>query len=160
MEDWMNGYQVIAMPTKVAELVRSTRRSPGYGHPASTELASGYGPCRHCLRFFREGEERRTLFTYNPFHGKNMEPLPGPVFIHAEACERYEPEAGFPQHLSGHALTLVGYGEGRRWIAERRMGVQENAESHVRELLSDPDVLFLHVRDTEAGCYDFCIERA
>ena len=30
----------------------------------------------------------------------------------------------------------------------------------VSRLLSRPDVDYLHVRDTEAGCYDFRIERA
>jgi hypothetical protein len=160
MENAMNRYLVVAIPTQVAELVRSTSRSPGYGHPAFTELANGYGPCRHCLRFFRRGEEQRTLFTYNPFHGMHMEPLPGPVFIHAEACARYRPEAGFPQHLSEHPLTLVGYGVGRRWLAEIRISAHEDAEPHMHKLLSDPEILFLHVRDTEAGCYDFRIERA
>jgi hypothetical protein len=51
-------FVVIAMPTRVAELVRETKRAPGYGHPAHLELASGYGPCRHCLRTFQIGQER------------------------------------------------------------------------------------------------------
>src|ERR1700757_3827213 len=62
-------FRVAAIPSKVADLVRSTMRSPGYGHPAHAEVATGYGPCRHCLRDFEVGKDRRILFTYDPFHG-------------------------------------------------------------------------------------------
>lgn len=77
----MTPYRIVALPTATAERVRTTGRSPGYGHPAHSEVATGYGPCRHCLRTFRVGEERRTLFTHDPFHGLEELPLPGPVFI-------------------------------------------------------------------------------
>jgi hypothetical protein len=84
-----HSFRVAAIPTKVADLVRSTMRSPGYGHPAHTEIATGYGPCRHCLRDFQLGKDRRILFTYDPFYGIEPLPLPGPIFIHAGACERF-----------------------------------------------------------------------
>ncbi|HXG72232.1 MAG TPA: DUF1203 domain-containing protein [Gemmatimonadaceae bacterium] len=29
----------------------------------------------------------------------------------------------------------------------------------IKELLSRPEVYYIHVRDTEAGCFDFTIER-
>ena len=89
-------YRVIAVPTKVVDLVRSTMKSPGYGHPAHTEVASGHGPCRHCLRDFRIGQESRILFTYDPFFGLEKLPLPGPIFIHAEPCERFPEQRDSP----------------------------------------------------------------
>src|SRR5512132_1092925 len=97
-------FRVAAIPTKVADLVRSSMRSPGYGHPAHAELATGYGPCRHCLRDFQVGKERRILFTYDPFHGIEPLPLPGPIFIHEEPCERFSEDAGFPADLRTHRL--------------------------------------------------------
>jgi hypothetical protein len=60
-------YRVVAIEDAVASEVRNTGRSPRYGRAAHVELASGYGPCRLCLRAFRVGEERRTLFTFDPF---------------------------------------------------------------------------------------------
>lgn len=71
----MNHDRLVAMPTPVAELARSTKREPGYGHPAFTEVTRGYGPCRHCLHFFPQREKQRTCFTYNPFHGLNLVPV-------------------------------------------------------------------------------------
>jgi hypothetical protein len=153
-----HSFRVAAIPTKVADLVRSTMRSPGYGHPGHAEVASGYGPCRHCLRNFRIGQERRILFTYDPFHNVEPLPLPGPIFIHEGACERFPDTSGFPEDLRGHRLTFVAYGTGRRLLTEEYL---ENGEVEplIARLLERNDVQYVHVRDTEAGCYDFRIDR-
>jgi hypothetical protein len=158
IEDEMNSIRVIAIPTKTAEKVRATLRSPGYGHPAHVEVATGYGPCRHCLRDFRVGEEKRILFTYDAFYGTESRPLPGPVFIHAEACMRYEEQAGFPQDIRAHRLTLIAYGASRQVLDEKCVE-SGSVEEAVELLLANEDALYLHVRDTEAGCYDFTIEK-
>jgi Protein of unknown function (DUF1203) len=155
----MNSILVVAIPTKTAELVRATLKSPGYGHPAHIEVATGYGPCRHCLRDFRIGEEKRILFTYDAFYGLEPLPLPGPVFIHASPCERYREEAGFPEDLRAHRLTVTAYAAGRQVRAEEYV---ENGqvEEVMSRLLANPEARYLHVRDTLAGCYDFRVERA
>jgi hypothetical protein len=152
-------FRVSAIPTKIADLVRSTLRSPGYGHPAHVEVATGYGPCRHCLRDFKVGEDRRILFTYDPFYELRVHALPGPIFIHADACARFSDEGKFPEDLRSHRLTFAGYGAQRSLLCEKMVESGE-VETMIDELLGRPDVLFIHVRDTEAGCYDLRIERA
>jgi Protein of unknown function (DUF1203) len=154
----MQSYRVLAVGDPIAAAVRKTLRSPGYGHPAHTEVATGYGPCRQCLRTFAVGRDRRILFTYDPFYGKEKLPLPGPVFIHENDCELYREDWGFPVDLLSHRLTLNAYARGRRLIAQSYVsnGV---VEPELQRLLQDRDVAYIHVRDTDAGCYDFCIER-
>ncbi|HMK29355.1 MAG TPA: DUF1203 domain-containing protein [Terriglobales bacterium] len=154
----MKGIRVIAIPTTLAEKVRATGKAPGYGHPAHTEVATGYGPCRHCLRTFKVGEEKRTLFTYDPFHDLETMPLPGPIFIHADACIRYPEDGGYPEQMLLHSSVLAAYGKGRRLVAELQAenGGQMDA---IQKLLEDPGVDYIHVRDRSAGCYDFRIER-
>jgi hypothetical protein len=158
-EAGMHNYRVVALGEPIASAVRKTMRSPGYGHPAHTEVATSYGPCRQCLRTFAVGEESRILFTYDAFHGKEDLPLPGPVFIHAAECEQYPKDAGFPTDMLVHRLTLNAYGTGRRLLAQRYIadGVVEPA---LQQLLQDRAVDYIHVRDTNAGCYDFAIERS
>lgn len=151
-------FRVVAIPTKVADLVRSSLCSPGYGHPAHVELAAGYGPCRHCLHTFRVGEEKRILFTYDPFHEIDSVPLPGPIFVHAESCERYAELAGFPEDLRAHGLTLAAYGTERRLREEKHVR-DGHVEPVLDQLLARSDVQYVHVRDLEAGCYDCRIER-
>lgn len=150
-------FRVVAIPTKVADLVRSTLRSPGYGHPAHVEVAASYGPCRHCLRDFQVGKESRILFTYDPFHELESLPLPGPIFIHAEGCERCS-ETNFPEDLRGHRLTFAAYDAGRRLLGEEYVD-NGQVEPVIASLLNRDEVRYLHVRDTAAGCYDFRVER-
>jgi hypothetical protein len=104
----MIAIRVVAIPSEVAAQVRTSKKAPHYGHPAHTEVAGGYGPCRHCLRTFRVGEEQRTLFTYDPFDQIEQVPLPGPIFIHTEVCERYPENAGYPDDLRKHAAVQCG----------------------------------------------------
>jgi len=155
----MTPHRIVAIPEKVADLVRSTRRSPGYGHPAHAEVATGHGPCRLCLRTFEVGADRRILFTYDPFHGIETLPLPGPVFIHEEECARYPEDGGFPEDLRGHALTLDAYARGGHLQAQEHVP-DGRIEPVVDRLLARPEIDYIHVRDTEAGCFDFRIERA
>ncbi len=155
----MEAYRVMALSAEVARQVRETGRSPRYGHAAHADVATGYGPCRLCLAFFRKGEERRLLFTYDAFEGTEALPLPGPVFIHEAACARYPEDGGFPRHLEEHRLTLAAYARGRHLRAEEQVEGGE-VEPAIRRLLERTDVDYIHVRDAAAGCYDLRIERA
>lgn len=152
-------YRVIAIPTDVAVEVRSSHKAPRYGFPAYTSLADGYGPCRHCLKTFHIGAENRTLFTYDPFTDLELVPLPGPIFIHTENCHRYPEDAGYPVDLRAHAAVMTGFAKGQKVVAT--IHVSDNThDAAVEQLLARPDVDYIEVRDKEAGCFDFRIERA
>jgi hypothetical protein len=155
----MNAFRVIAIPSEVATEVRTSNKSPRYGHPASQKIASGYGPCRHCLRTFDVGKESRTLFTYDPFTDIEEVPLPGPIFIHTESCERYPENAGYPGDLLSHAAVMSGFAKGQRFITKVHVD-NGGHEAAVEQLLQRSEVDYIEVRDKIAGCYDFRIERA
>jgi len=154
----MQSYRVVAVEDRIADAVRRTLRSPGYGHPAHAEIATGYGPCRQCLKTFSVGKDRRILFTYDAFHGKEALPLPGPVFIHEHACERYPENAGFPVDMLSRRLTLNAYSGGRRLVSQSYVS-DGIVDPQIQQLLEDRAVDYIHVRDTYAGCFDFRIER-
>src|SRR5579863_9530182 len=105
----MQPIRVMGIPTEVAEEVRSTMRAPGYGFPAHAEVGTDAAPCRHCLRSIDPGQPGRILFTYDRFAGIEQLPQPGPVYIHAEACPRYEEVARFPEELRASPRTLEAY---------------------------------------------------
>jgi len=155
----MAPFRVIAIPDGIAHLVRAEKVAPGYGHPAYAEVATGYGPCRLCLRTFRIGADRRILFTYDSFQSKETLPLPGPVYIHEGPCQRYPEDGGFPEDMRTHGLTLNAYGRGRRLVAQEYV-TDGRVEDVIGRLFGRADVDYIHVRDTSAGCYDFSIERA
>ena len=143
-------YRISGIPDDVSQTARATVRSPQYGHPAHVETATGYGPCRQCLRTFREGEEERILFTYQPFRSPAL-PTPGPVFIHREPCERYD-DSSFPEELRPIPLVLESYGEAGTLLDQQRLG-ERRVEEMLEERLVDGRVKYLHLRNAEAGCF-------
>lgn len=154
----MNSFRAIPIPTEIASTVRTTMKAPGYGFPAHKEVAAGRAPCRHCLQLIRTNEEESILFTYDAFHGQNVPRSPGPVYVHAKECPRYEGGNGFPETYRGRMLTLEAFGADRERLGEVRVkdGKEERAAG---ELLARPEVEYVHVRSTEAGCYLFRLER-
>jgi hypothetical protein len=64
----MSSFRVLAIPTSVAQKVRTTLRSSFHDLPVHRENATDDAPCRHCLRRFSRGEAR-ILFTYDRFDG-------------------------------------------------------------------------------------------
>jgi len=154
----MEHFRVVAIPTAVAEAVRATMQAPGYGFPAHSEMGPDAAPCRHCLRLIAAGVARRTLFTYDRFAGVESLPLPGPVYIHTEACDRYPEDVGFPDELRGSPRTLEGYARGRRLLAQKYV-TDGNMERVIEEIFGSSGVDYIHVNSTTAGCYTFRIER-
>ncbi len=154
----MQPIRIIAIPSEIAESVRATLLAPVYGFPAHAETGTESAPCRHCLRQIQAGSEQRILFTYDRFAGVESLPQPGPIFIHASACERYPEDDNFPDELRSSPRTLEAYAHGRHLLAQEYVtnGCMEPA---IHRLFARPDVDYIQVNSTTAGCYTFRIER-
>ncbi len=153
----MAPYRYSGIPTAIADEARDTLRSPQYGHPAHRELARGYGPCRHCLRTFAIDREDRLLFTYSPIQEPAGLPAPGPVFVHAEACERYD-GAAFPPDLLALPLVIEGFRAGGTVVVQEAVGAAAPDEV-VGRVFASAEVAYAHVRNAEAGCFIARVER-
>jgi hypothetical protein len=154
----MSEFRMIAVSSRLADKVRETKLSPGYGHPVTAKVATGHGPCRHCLRPFVVGQDVRMLFTLNPFEGVAPIPQPGPVFIHEAECERYEETAGYPAELLPFAALLDGY-DAEQMVRRRERVTDGSQEEAIREMMRDPLIQYVMVRDGDAGCFDLRVER-
>jgi hypothetical protein len=151
-------YRVRAIDTELAATARRTLASPHYGHPATVETARGYGPCRSCLTTFRQNEEERLLFTFDPFRDRGTLASPGPVFIHREEC-RPPGSDEFPRGLVGLPIVLEGYDE-HGMPRVRRALSWPDPQPDIDAVLVDPRIAFAHLRNAEAGCYLARVERA
>ncbi len=100
----------------------------------------------------------RTLFTCNPFYKLAEIPAPGPVFIHTELCERFDENGGYPAELLRYPVVMDGYDLEQRLILQRRATGGDH-ERVVAEMFEDDAVRYVLVRDLEAGCFDFRVER-
>ena len=151
-------FRVSGIPESLARAVRTSLASPQYGHPAHVEVASGYGPCRLCLQTFREGEEERILFTYQPFTDPKALPAPGPVFIHRQECQRYDAFA-FPDTLRHLPMAVDGYAGAGRLVRQVLAG-EEPIEQVLDGVFTASPVAYAHLRNGEAGCFIARVERA
>ncbi|HEY6948269.1 MAG TPA: DUF1203 domain-containing protein [Gemmatimonadales bacterium] len=150
-------FRIAGIPSHLAAEVRQTLRSPQYGHPAHRETASGYGPCRLCLRTFNEGVDERILFTYQPFSDPGSVPAPGPVFIHAGPCERYD-APDLPPDLRRLPLLFEAYGAGGELLGRERVRDQA-AEAVLERLFVATRAGYVHIRNEEAGCFMARVDR-
>lgn len=155
----VNTMRIVAMATEVANAVRSTLKAPTYGFPAHVESATDAAPCRHCLKTFVAGKEQRILFTYDRFNGVESLPQPGPVYIHADNCERYPTDGGFPEELRNSPRTLEAYASGRQLTGTEYVA-DGNYEAAIEKLFGNPDAAYIQVSSTTAGCFTFRIERS
>jgi Protein of unknown function (DUF1203) len=153
----MRNVRIVAIATEIAEQVRATLKAPVYGFPAHLEVAEDTAPCRHCLRTIAT-KDRRILFTYDRFTDKETLPQPGPVYIHADSCQRYPESGEFPEELRNSPRTIEAYAPGRKLKAQEYVG-DGRYEPIIEKLLADRDVDYLQINSTTAGCFTFRIER-
>ena len=149
---------VRGVPQEIADEVRRTHLSPGYGHPAHLELARGTGPCRCCLQPFVAGRDQRLLFTFRPRTDDGSLMAPGPVFIHAEHCDAFVGD-GFPEALRALPLAFEARESGSR-VSELSARRDVPAEAQIGVLFAEYAARWLHVRHAEAGCFIARIDRA
>lgn len=148
---------VHGLTQELADEVRRTGVSPGYGHPTHTEIARGTGPCRCCLEPFVAGRDSRTLFTYRPAGDSGSLMAPGPVFIHADNCAAWS-GSGFPDALRALPLAFEARAAGGRVTAFSAL-VDASPEAQVERLFND-GAEWIQLRHAQAGCFIARIDRA
>ena len=157
----MSEFRMIAIASELANKVRETKKSPGYGHPVVTAVATGHGPCRHCLRPFAVGQETRMLFTMNPFDAGlpgGHTPAGGRCLFTRLVRAVWGRADGYPQELLPFAAVLDGY-DGEQMIRTRKMVTDGSQETAIEAMMADPLVRYVIVRDGQAGCFDLRVER-
>ncbi len=150
-------YKIVPINSEIARSVRKNMKSPQYGHPAFTDVAKGYGPCRVCLKTFNQGAEERILFTYNSFENLSNLPLPSPVYIHKNECESFD-ENGFPAELIDLPLLFESYGDESE-LLKREVVKQDEPGNQIAEIFGDSKVNYINIRNAEAGCFVARIDR-
>src|SRR5690348_10318955 len=131
--------------------VRRTMRAPDSGQPAHRDVAQGYGPCRLCLRTFAIGKDERILFTYQPFLEAGSLPAPGPVYIHAEACARYD-ALELPPDFRALPLVFEAYRTGSHLLEQKRVG-NRSPEDVLSDLFERSGADYVHIRNGDVGCF-------
>jgi hypothetical protein len=133
-----------------------------YGMAPERRISDGDGvPCRHCLKPVAKGEEYLIL-AHRPFPQQQPYAETGPIFLHAAECQRATESEDVPEMMLASPDFIVrGYGRDDR-IVYGTGGVTATAHIPDRagELLTRPDIAYVHVRSARNNCYQCRIDRA
>jgi hypothetical protein len=147
-------FVINAIPELVMQEVRSTGLDVS-GQPVVRLVAQSDEPLRCCLRNARAGEPC-LLFGYEP-------PLPaaspyreiGAVYAHTEPCEGWAGGYAYPPEWLGRPQALRAY-DNRGWIhPSTTVHDGTDLSGAIADLLADPEVVEVHVRNLAYGCFMF-----
>jgi hypothetical protein len=148
-------FRIAPLLTEVAERARRTAEAGAADHAVViADSPTGY-PCRHCLRFAKPGE-RVILFPYAAIPPGHPYSETGPIFVHAEACERYRATHEYPEDFR-RGRAFRAYNASYDMI-DAEVANGSEPEAIVEKLLQNPETAFVDARSVTRGCYTFRIQ--
>jgi hypothetical protein len=151
-----SNYRVVPLRTEVAEAARRAATSGASDHAIIiADSPQGY-PCRHCLRWAQPGE-RVILFPFAAIPPGRPYSETGPIFVHAEPCERYAATREFPADFR-QGRIFRAYNSAQDMIDAEVVNGSE-PEAVIEKLLQNPETAFVDARSATRGCYTFRMER-
>src|SRR5881392_2946658 len=152
-----SNFRIIPLATEVAATARRVAASGASDHAIVVADSPGGFPCRHCLRYAQAGE-RMILFPYAAIPAGHPYSESGPIFVHAEPCERYRATHEYPDDLRG-GRAFRAY-NARYDMIDAEVANGSEPEAIVEKLLQNPETAFVDARSVTRGCYTFRIQRA
>jgi hypothetical protein len=149
-------FRIVPLATEVAETARIAAASGAPEHAVITADAPSGFPCRHCLRWAQPGE-RMILFPYASVPPGHPYSESGPIFVHADRCERYSAIREYPADFRC-GRVFRAYNANHDMI-DAEVANGSEPEAVVEKLLKNPETAFVHARSVTRGCYTFGIER-
>ena len=133
-----------------------------HGQKPEVHISDGSGvPCRHCQQDVAKGE-RYLIFAHSPFPRPQPYAEVGPIFLHADACERYPETDQIPaMFLERESYLLKGYDRDDRIIyGTGRIVKSADVAEAASGILDRDEVNYVHVRSALNNCFSCRIDRA
>jgi hypothetical protein len=151
-----SNFCIVPLATDVAETARRAAREGAVDHAIVIADSPKGFPCRHCLRFALSGG-RLVLFPYAAIPAGHPYSETGPIFVHAEPCERYHATNEYPAEFRSGRVLRVYNSDYNMIDAEIVNG--SKPEAIIEKLLEKPETAFVDARSVTRGCYTFRIRR-
>jgi hypothetical protein len=152
-----SSFRVVPLPTEIADAARRVVNAGGSDHALITVDSPGSAPCRHCLRWAQPGEHV-ILFPYAaiPFGQPYSET--GPIFVHANECQRYSATDEYPADFR-NGRVFRAYDSNYN-IIDAQIVNDSEPEVVIESLFQNSDTAFVDVRSVTRGCFTFRVHRA
>jgi hypothetical protein len=152
-----SNFRIIPLPTEIAEAARRAVNAGATDHALVTADSPESAPCRHCLRWAQPGE-RVILFPYAAIPSGYPYSETGPIFVHADECQRYRATDAYPADFrSGRVFRAY---DSNYNIVDAKVVNGIEPEAVIQELFQNSDVAFVDVRSVTRGCFTFRVQRA
>lgn len=149
-------FRIVPLQSDVVDAARHAAAAGASDHAIITADSPDGFPCRHCLQWAKPGE-RVILFPYASVPPGHPYWESGPIFVHAEACERYDAIREYPSGFR-NGRVFRAYNSNYDMI-DAQVADGSEPEAVVEKLLKNPETAFVHARSVTRGCYTFGIER-
>ncbi|HEX5510789.1 MAG TPA: DUF1203 domain-containing protein [Actinomycetales bacterium] len=125
-----------------------------WGNRPEDFVSDGGDQLRCCLRLSQPGETLWVI-AHAPLTAQRPWREVGPVFVHAAACGGYEPAQGLPGFIGATPRVLRSYtADGAMFYAGNRVTEPgDDLDAILKELLAEPAIAEVHVRNVEAQCF-------
>lgn len=158
----MTAFQCIPIETEIADRFRRTGLDDnGNTLRRTVATAAGGFPCRHCLRLAEPGETV-LLGSYNLPGPRGIYWTPSPIFLHADACPRFDAQNEVAPIVRANALVSV-----RAYDAEDlclydlgQVCSGDDVDAPLARALDDPRTAFVNIHTARPGCLLSRVERA
>ena len=150
-------FRILPLPTEIADSARRVVNAGAADHVLITVDSPGSSPCRHCLRWAQPGE-RVILFPYTAIPSGHPYSETGPIFVHANECQRYSLPNEYPADFRNGRVFRAN--DSNYNIIDAQVGNGSEAEVVIASLFQNTDTAFVDVRSITHGCFTFRIQRA
>ena len=152
-----SGFRIIPVSSEIADAARRAVKAGAADHALITVDSAESSPCRHCLRWAQPGE-RVILFPYASIPSGHPYSETGPIFVHANECQRYSATNEYPADFR-KGRVLRAYDSNYNIIDAQVVNGSE-PEVVIESLFQNPDTEFVDARSITRGCFTFRVERA
>jgi hypothetical protein len=149
-------FQIIPLPTEIADAARRVVKAGAADHALITVDSPGSSPCRHCLRWAQPGE-RIILFPYAAIPHGHPYSETGPIFVHANECQRYSATNEYPADFRD-GRVFRAYDSNYNIVDAQALNGSE-PEVVIENLFQNSDTEFVDVRSITRGCFTFRVLR-
>jgi hypothetical protein len=150
-------FHVIPLSTEIAAAARRVVNEGAADHALITVDSPESSPCRHCLRWAQPGE-RVILFPYAAIPSGHPYSEAGPIFVHADECQRYSATNEYPAEFrSGRVFRAY---DSNYNIIDAQILDGTEPEVMIESLFQNADTAFVDVRSVTRGCFTFRVQRA
>ena len=152
-----SSFQIVPLATEIANEARQVMNAGAADHALIAVVSPGSSPCRHCLRWAQPGE-RVILFPYTAIPSGRPYSETGPIFVHADECQRYSATNEYPADFR-NGRVFRAYDSNYNIIDAQIMDGSE-PEMAIESLFRNPDTAFVDARSVTHGCFTFRVQRA